>query len=216
MRSGERLAPAETATTVRADAGGDGLLLTDGPFADTKEIFGGSTSSRHPTWTRRSNWPAASRRSGSAGRWRSARWSSSDVSDLAEVFRAEWARVVAALVGFCGDLDVAEDAAQEAVATAARRWPVDGAPDVPRAWLITTARHRALDRLRRDQRLAEKLPWVHPALAEADVTVLTLPDERLELVFLCCHPALAPEARVALTLRAVGGSTRPRSPERSS
>jgi RNA polymerase sigma-70 factor (ECF subfamily) len=121
------------------------------------------------------------------------------------VFRAEWARVVATIVGFCGDLHVAEDAAQEAFAIAARRWRVDGVPDVPRAWLITTARNRAIDRLRREQRLAEKLRQFDPPEEVTDVRTSAIPDERLELVFLCCHPALAPEARVALTLRAVGG-----------
>lgn len=121
---------------------------------------------------------------------------------VAGVFRAEWARVVATLVGFCGDLHVAEDAAQEAFATAARRWPVDGVPDVPRAWLVTAARNRAIDVLRRDQRLTDKLRLLEAPVSSAGST---FPDERLELVFLCCHPALAPEARVALTLRAVGG-----------
>ena len=125
---------------------------------------------------------------------------------LGEVFRAEWGRVVAALVGFCGDVDVAEDAAQEAFAIAARRWPVDGTPDYPRAWLVTTGRNRAVDRLRRDRTLAEKLRQL-PQPAEAPVTVI--PDERLELIFLCCHPALSPDARVALTLRALGGLSTP-------
>ena len=123
---------------------------------------------------------------------------------LDEVFRAEWARVVAALVGFCRDVDVAEDAAQEAFAIAARRWPVDGTPDNPRAWLVTTGRNRAVDRLRRDRTLTEKLRQL-PQPAEVPVTVV--PDERLELIFLCCHPALAPEARVALTLNTVVGLT---------
>jgi RNA polymerase sigma-70 factor (ECF subfamily) len=125
---------------------------------------------------------------------------------LDEVFRAEWGRVVAALVGFCRDVDVAEDAAQEAFAIAARRWPVDGTPDNPRAWLVTTGRNRAVDRLRRDRTLTEKLRRL-PQPAEVPVTVV--PDERLELIFLCCHPALAPEARVALTLRALGGLSTP-------
>ena len=130
---------------------------------------------------------------------------------LAEVFRAEWGRVVAALVGFCRDVDVAEDAAQEAFAIAARRWPVDGTPDNPRAWLVTTGRNRAVDRLRRDRTLAEKLRQL-PQPAEASVTAVPderCPDERLELIFLCCHPALAPDARVALTLRALGGLSTP-------
>ncbi|MCE3551040.1 sigma-70 family RNA polymerase sigma factor [Pseudonocardia sp. RS11V-5] len=129
---------------------------------------------------------------------------------IEEIFRAEWSRIVATLVGFCGDLHVAEDAAQEAFAIAARRWPVDGVPDVPRAWLVTTARNRAVDMLRREQRHTEKLRTLDPPdqvlEEEAAVDEPTLvDDERLELVFLCCHPALAPEARVALTLRAVGG-----------
>ena len=125
---------------------------------------------------------------------------------LDEVFRAEWGRVVAALVGFCRDVDVAEDAAQEAFAIAARRWPVDGTPDNPRAWLVTTGRNRAVDRLRRDRTLAEKLRQLAPP---AEVPLTAIPDERLELIFLCCHPALAPEARVALTLRALGGLSTP-------
>jgi RNA polymerase sigma-70 factor (ECF subfamily) len=130
---------------------------------------------------------------------------------LGVVFRDEWARVVAALVAFCGDLDLAEDAAQEAFATAAGRWPVDGVPDVPRAWLVTAARRRVLDRLRREQRFTEKVRALDPARHDTaapertGMSTSTVPDERLELVFLCCHPALAPQARVALTLRAVGG-----------
>jgi RNA polymerase sigma-70 factor (ECF subfamily) len=130
---------------------------------------------------------------------------------LDEVFRAEWGRVVAALVGFCRDVDIAEDAAQEAFVIAARRWPVDGTPDNPRAWLVTTGRNRALDRLRRDRTLADKLRQL-PQPAEAPVTAIPdehIPDERLELIFLCCHPALAPDARVALTLRALGGLSTP-------
>jgi RNA polymerase sigma-70 factor (ECF subfamily) len=117
---------------------------------------------------------------------------------LEEVFRAEWARVVAALVGFCRDVDVAEDAAQEAFAAAARRWPVDGRPVHARAWLVTTGRRRALDRLRRDRVLAEKLrllggrPEEEVEMPRTDPGV---PDERLELLFLCCHP----------TLRSLGG-----------
>ncbi|MGI5125510.1 RNA polymerase sigma factor [Pseudonocardia sp. CA-107938] len=126
---------------------------------------------------------------------------------IEQVFREEWSRIVATLVGFCGDLHVAEDAAQEAFAIAARRWPVDGVPDVPRAWLVTTARNRAIDLLRRERRHAEKLRLLDPpeAVEHEPEEVGMITDERLELVFLCCHPALAPEARVALTLRAVGG-----------
>ena len=118
---------------------------------------------------------------------------------LDQVFRDEWARVLASLVGFLGDFDLAEEAAQEAFAIAAERWRHEGAPDNPRAWLVVTARNRAIDRLRRDRTLAAKAHL----LAPADAVVVE--DDRLRLIFLCCHPALATEAQVALTLRALGG-----------
>ncbi len=121
-----------------------------------------------------------------------------------EIFRAEWGRVVASLVGFCRDVDVAEDAAQEAFALATQRWARDGPPDEPRAWLVTVGRNKAIDRLRRDRRHAEKLQLMAPP-PETPMPATAIPDERLELIFLCCHPALAAEARVALTLRALGG-----------
>jgi RNA polymerase sigma-70 factor, ECF subfamily len=114
--------------------------------------------------------------------------------------------VLAALIGYFGDFDLAEDAAAEAFAIAAQRWPSDGVPDNPAAWLVTTARHRAIDRLRRDRVLAAKLRLL-AAQPDADdrMDTTAIPDERLELIFMCCHPALAVEAQVALTLRAVGG-----------
>jgi RNA polymerase sigma-70 factor, ECF subfamily len=114
--------------------------------------------------------------------------------------------VLAALIGYFGDFDLAEDAAAEAFAIAALRWPSDGVPDNPAAWLVTTARHRAIDRLRRDRVLAAKLRLL-AAQPDADdrMDTTAIPDERLELIFMCCHPALAVEAQVALTLRAVGG-----------
>ena len=130
------------------------------------------------------------------------------VTSLDEIFREEWGRVVAGLIGFLGDFDIAEEAAQEAFAIAAEHWPRDGYPDNPRAWLMTTARNRAIDRIRRDQTLATKtrlLPM--PEVAETTVDATTFPDERLELIFTCCHPALAVEAQVALTLRTLGGLT---------
>jgi len=123
-----------------------------------------------------------------------------------QVFRDEWGRVLASLIGYLGDFDVAEDAAAEAFAVAAQRWPADGMPDNPGAWLVTTARHRAIDRLRRDRVLAAKLRLLAAEQPGEDtVEVTAVPDERLELIFMCCHPALAIEAQVALTLRAVGG-----------
>jgi RNA polymerase sigma-70 factor (ECF subfamily) len=116
--------------------------------------------------------------------------------------------VLAALVGFLGDFELAEESAAEAFAVAARRWPTEGTPSSPVAWLVTTARNRAIDRIRRDRVLAGKLRLLAatlPESAEAEVDETEIPDERLELIFTCCHPALAPEAQVALTLRAVAG-----------
>jgi RNA polymerase sigma-70 factor (ECF subfamily) len=130
------------------------------------------------------------------------------VADVERAFRDDWGRVVAFLIGFLGDFDLAEEAAQEAFAIAAERWPRDGAPDNPGAWLITTARNRAINRIRRDQTLAAKTRLLEvPAAVEDRVDETTFPDERLELVFTCCHPALSTEAQVALTLRTLGGLT---------
>jgi RNA polymerase sigma-70 factor (ECF subfamily) len=114
--------------------------------------------------------------------------------------------VLASLVGYLGDFDRAEDAAQEAFAIAAQRWPASGVPDNPGAWLVTTARNRAIDRIRRERTLAEKihlLPASDAVTEEVDDTVIK--DERLELIFTCCHPALPLDGQVALTLRALGG-----------
>jgi RNA polymerase sigma-70 factor, ECF subfamily len=126
------------------------------------------------------------------------------VAPLDQVFRQEWARVLATLVGLLGDFDLAEEAAQEAFTIAADRWPRDGVPDNPRAWLMRTARNRATDRIRRDRVLAAKLDLL-AAGRTAEAPTMTMPDERLELIFTCCHPALAVEAQVALTLRTLGG-----------
>ncbi|HYZ29879.1 MAG TPA: sigma factor, partial [Thermoleophilaceae bacterium] len=128
---------------------------------------------------------------------------------IEQVFREEWARLIAHLVGFLGDFDLAEEAAQEAFAIAAERWPQTGVPDNPGAWLTVTARNRALDRIRRArtlQRKTELLDRAEPVHDEIDETG-PIPDERLELIFTCCHPALALEGQVALTLRALGGLT---------
>lgn len=125
---------------------------------------------------------------------------------LDQVFREEWGRVLATLIGFLGDFDLAEEAAQEAFAIAAARWPRDGVPDNPRAWLMRTARNRATDRIRRDRTLAAKAHLLAEELRpEATMNTAMFRDERLELIFTCCHPALAVESQVALTLRAVGG-----------
>jgi RNA polymerase sigma-70 factor, ECF subfamily len=128
---------------------------------------------------------------------------------LEDVFRDQWGRVLATLVGILGDIEFAEDAAQEAFALASERWPRDGEPDNPTAWLITTARNRAIDRIRRDRTLARKTEQLGRELRDLPENTMddtaTLPDERLELIFTCCHPALALEAQVALTLRTLGG-----------
>ncbi|MDQ6822322.1 MAG: sigma-70 family RNA polymerase sigma factor [Actinomycetota bacterium] len=126
---------------------------------------------------------------------------------IEQVFRDEWGRILAHLVGFLGDFDLAEEAAQDAFAIAARRWPRDGTPTNPRAWLIATGRNRAIDRLRRERLFAEKAALLLPPEAATDEPeeTMSIPDERLELIFTCCHPALAPESQVALTLRALGG-----------
>jgi len=127
--------------------------------------------------------------------------------DVERVFRQEYGRAVAVLVHVFGDIDVAEEAVQDAFVTAVRRWPVDGTPPSPAGWIITTARHRAIDRLRRESTRADR---------HAEALLLHTPDpapegpvrdDRLRLIFTCCHPALAPAARVALTLRLLGGLT---------
>src|SRR5689334_6289415 len=125
-----------------------------------------------------------------------------------QVFREQWGRVLAALIGFLGDFELAEEAAQEAFAIAAERWPREGTPSHPAAWLVTTARNRAINRIRRDRTLRSKLPLLERQLAAEDEGEdIAIADERLELIFTCCHPALAVEAQVALTLRTLGGLT---------
>ncbi len=130
------------------------------------------------------------------------------VAGLDEVFRDQWGRVLATLIGLLGDFDLAEEAAQEAFAVAAERWPREGVPSNPSAWLIATGRNRAIDRMRRNRTLAAKTQLLDlPEPTEDPMGEPTFPDERLELVFTCCHPALAIDAQVALTLRTLGGLT---------
>ncbi|WP_341720968.1 RNA polymerase sigma factor [Micromonospora sp. FIMYZ51] len=129
--------------------------------------------------------------------------------DIARIFRAEYGRAVAALVRTFGDIDVAEDAVQDAFTSAVRRWPVDGLPPSPAGWIITAARNRAIDRLRREStradRHAEALRLHAPDDASDPGQEGPVRDDRLRLIFTCCHPALAPATRVALTLRLLGG-----------
>jgi RNA polymerase sigma-70 factor, ECF subfamily len=130
-------------------------------------------------------------------------------TDVEQVFRDEWAHAVGILTRVLGDLELAEDAVQDAFATALERWPRDGLPRTPGAWIVTTARNRAIDRIRRDRvfrQKAETLARLEAMPAEEE-DVSAIPDERLALVFTCCHPAIAADARVALTLREVGGLT---------
>jgi RNA polymerase sigma-70 factor (ECF subfamily) len=126
-----------------------------------------------------------------------------------QVFREEWGRAVAILTRVLGEHDLADEAVQDAFATALERWPRDGTPRTPGAWIVTTARNRAIDRIRRDRvfrQKAELLVRLESMSAEEE-DVNAIPDDRLALVFTCCHPALAAESRVALTLREVAGLT---------
>jgi RNA polymerase sigma-70 factor, ECF subfamily len=126
------------------------------------------------------------------------------------VYRSDWGRIVAALIGLIGDFDLAEEAAQEAFATAVDQWRTSGVPEFPRAWIIKTAHHKAIDRIRRRANLAEKLESYSasslvPAIEEPNYDTNEIPDNRLRLIFTCCHPALALDAQVALTLRTLCG-----------
>ena len=128
------------------------------------------------------------------------------------LFREEWGRAVSILIRVLGDFELAEDAVQDAFATAVERWPLDGTPRNPSAWIVTTARNRAIDRIRRERTLTRKtelLARLAELRTEEDDDVSSIPDERLSLVFTCCHPALAPEAQIALTLREVAGLQTP-------
>ncbi len=129
---------------------------------------------------------------------------------LEAVYRNEWGRIVATLIRLVGDFDLAEEAAQEALTAAVRQWRTSGVPESPRAWIVQTARHKAIDRIRRRTRLEGKVRELSPSERgeppeETPDGTDDLPDDRLRLIFTCCHPALAPEAQVALTLRTLCG-----------
>src|SRR3989442_628636 len=127
-----------------------------------------------------------------------------------EVYRSDWGRIVATLIRLVRDFDVAEEAAQEAFAVAVDQWPASGVPEFPRAWIILTARHKAIDRIRRRTRFDEKMDayaasGLAQSVEEPDYDPDQIPDDRLRLIFTCCHPSLSLEAQVALTLRTLGG-----------
>ncbi len=124
------------------------------------------------------------------------------------VYRSDWGRIVAALIHQVGDFEVAEEAAQEAFAAAVDQWRSSGIPESPRAWIIQTARHKAIDRIRRSKLHKEKVESyaiLNKSVETPDYDLEEIPDDRLRLIFTCCHPALAPEAQIALTLRTLGG-----------
>ncbi|GAA1131392.1 sigma factor-like helix-turn-helix DNA-binding protein [Kribbella jejuensis] len=134
----------------------------------------------------------------------------SDVEEaITQAHRNEWARVVASLAKRFGDLDIAEESAAEAFAAAVERWPADGVPPNPGAWLTTTANRKAIDRIRRENKRDDKQKEAQMSYDEPPEPLGVIDDERLRLIFTCCHPALAMETRVALTLRLVGGLTVP-------
>src|SRR6266576_7202845 len=122
------------------------------------------------------------------------------------VYRSDWGLIVATLIRQFRDFEIAEDAAQEAFTAAVDQWRTEGVPDSPRAWIIQTAKHKAIDRIRRQSRFKEKLEsyiesGLSPTIEEPNYDPDEIPDDRLRLIFTCCHPALALEAQVALTLR---------------
>src|SRR5689334_4084361 len=131
-----------------------------------------------------------------------------DVAEIDRVFRSEYGRAVAVLVRVFGDISVAEEAVQDAFTAAVERWPVSGLPPSPAGWIITTARNRAIDRFRRESSREDRhaqAGW--PVATDEPAEAHAVTDDRLRLIFTCCHPALAPTAQVALTLRLLGGLT---------
>ena len=199
-----------TATVI--DNRGEEAVFTDGPFVESKEYLAGF-------WIIEAARPrrgAQARRRGVEGLQPEGRGAAVPVSvvdvreAITQAHHEEWARVVAALTRRFGDLDIAEEAAAEAFATAVERWPADGVPPNPGAWLTTTANRKAIDRIRRENKRDDKQKEAQMLYDDDPPEPLgAIDDERLRLIFTCCHPALAMETRVALTLRMVGGLTVP-------
>ncbi len=193
--------------------------MTDGPFAEGKEYLGGFTVIEAPdldaalAWGR--SWPGRPRCRSRCGRSPTGpgtdTWScpSCPARRSSDVFREEYGRAVAVLVRVFGDIDIAEEAVQDAFTVAVQRWPAAGLPPSPAGWIITTARNRAIDRLRREASREDRhaqAALLH-ARGEPDREEGPVRDDRLRLIFTCCHPALAAGAQVALTLRLLGGLT---------
>src|SRR6266545_513771 len=209
--AGEALQPTTTATSVRGWETGD-PTVTDGPFVETKEALGGfyvieaADLDQAITFAKQCPAPAGGIE---------VRPVMDTSQPLADAHRREWAFVLAATVRIAGDLDIAEECVQDAFVAALATWSERGVPENPGAWLTTAARRRALDLRRRDRTLRAKLPLLvgtERAAAAGDDAVdaeeaSVIPDDRLRLVFTCCHPALAQEAQVALTLRLLCGLT---------
>jgi RNA polymerase sigma-70 factor (ECF subfamily) len=178
-------------------------LITDGPFAATKEVLGGyyllDVEDIDAALEIAARIPAARMGRGDRG-------PPGGGALIERVFREEWGRVLATMMRFLGDFDRAEEATQSAFAVAAERWPRDGTPGNPRAWLVATARNPAIDRIRRERTLAGKTGRLEAGEMMGERPEESgFPDERLELIFTCCHPALGTEAQVALALRTLGG-----------
>ena len=247
MKAGEALDSIATATTVRVVDGR--TITTDGPFAETKETLGGFylveaadldeaiayaamiPGARNGCIEVRPIWdytiaggerPGRRRRPGTdgPGRSRPSLTGSDAAHEIVDrLFREEQGRAVATLIRVTGDFDLAEEAVQDAFISALETWPSRGVPDNPGAWITTTARNRAIDRLRRRKRLVEKTETLaREAAIESELRghrsgpsedAMHIADDRLRLIFTCCHPALAMDARVALTLRTLGGLTTP-------
>ena len=232
FQAGEALHPTSAATTVRVRDGK--TITTDGPYAETKEALGGFylIEAAEPRrgdrgrvadpgrQERRDRGPpdlGVRRRTDRRGRCQRRLMPRTVVDRL---FREESGRAVATLIRLTGDFDLAEEAVQEAFVVALERWPRDGLPANPGAWITTTARNRAIDRLRRARRLVDKERRA-PATGRdrrragrgrtrtAEDEMSPIADDRLRLIFTCCHPALPLEAQVALTLRTLGGLTTP-------
>ena len=227
LLGGEALQDVATATTVSVRDGR--RIVTDGPFAETKEHLGGYYLMEAPSLDDAIE---------AAARIPGARFGKVEVRPIMEmggspvrpvdsdevvarVFREEQGRAVATLIRVLGDFDLAEEVVADAYVTALERWPADGIPDNPGAWITTTARNRAIDRARRARLFTEKAPTLvrdeafdaaarqGALLAAAEDEMHPIPDDQLRLIFTCCHPALAPDAAVALTLRTLGGLTTP-------